>query len=173
VNWQFGSPRIYVGGQDLGRADHFGQDWTRVLYARPISRNWSGLFRAVAGGTFGGDVQPFSEFRLGGPLRLGALEIGELRGANVAFASAGVLRKFYDSPASFIKKAYGAVLYEGGDAFTGHLNIFHSGTAGVMAETPFGIMTAGFSFGEQGRHGFFFAIGRIFDIGVRNGSLLR
>jgi outer membrane protein assembly factor BamA len=173
ANWQFGSPNTFVGGVDQGRGDRFGQAWTRAIYARPFGNKWSGLFRALGGGTFGGTVQPFSEFRLGGPLRIGALETGELHGANIAFASAGVLRKVYDSPTAIVSKVYGMVLYEGGDTFDSHANIFHSGTAGLMSETGFGVLTAGFSYGERGRSGFFFAVGRIFDVGVRNSAQLR
>jgi NTE family protein len=173
LNWQFQSPNLYVGTTDMGRGDRFGQAWTRLIYAHPFADKWTGLFRAIGGGTFGGEVQPFSQFRLGGPLRIGAIEIGELRGANVAFASAAVLRKFYDSPTSMLSRVYGVVAYEGGDAFNSRLNWFHSGTAGVMAETSLGILTGGFSYGEGGRSGFFFAVGRIFDVGVRNSSQLR
>jgi NTE family protein len=173
MNWQFGSPNLYVNGVDQGRGDRFGQAWTRIIYARPFTEKWSGLFRAIGGGTFGGTVQPFSEFRLGGPLRIGALETGELRGANIAFASGAVLRKFYDSPASMLSKVYAVVAYEGGDAFDSKINWFHSGTAGLMGETSFGILSAGFSYGERGRSGFFFAVGRIFDVGVRNSGQLR
>ncbi len=172
-NWQFQSPNIYFQGQDLGRGDRFGQAWTRIVYAHPLGDKWSGILRATAGGTFAGKVQPFSQFRLGGPLNISALQFGEFRGANIGYASAGVLRKFHDSPASVLSKLYGVVLYEGGDAFDSKMNWFHSGTVGVVGETSLGIVSAGVSYGERGRAGFFFAVGRIFDVGIRNSDKLR
>lgn len=173
INWQFGSPRIFVADQDITTEGSFGQAWSQVVYARPFTRKWSGLLRALGGGTFSGEAQPFSEFRLGGPLRIGSLDTGELRGANVAFGSAGILREFYHSPTSFVGKLYGMLLYEVGDAFDSRPNFYHSGTAGVTAETSLGVLSTGFSYGERGRGGFFFSIGRIFDVGIRNGNQLR
>jgi NTE family protein len=172
LNWQFRSPTTTIEGMDVVNPDKFGQAWSEVIYAKEFG-DWSGFGRVLGGGTFGGEVEPFSEFRLGGPLRLGALEVGELRGAHLAFLSSGVLRKFYESPASIIGKVYGTLIYEAGDAFDRSPEPFHSGTVGLMAETGLGILFTGYSYGEQGRAGFFFSFGRIFDSGIRSGNSLR
>ncbi|MEP7367250.1 MAG: patatin-like phospholipase family protein [Acidobacteriota bacterium] len=170
LNWQFASPGLQYsdGVQDGGS---FGQTWAQMVYARKFSQKWSGIARVLGGGTFAGEVQPFSEFRLGGPLRLGALEVGERRGGNVAYGSAGVLRRLSQAPV--VGKLYGVVQYETGDAFNSKLSLYHGGTAGVMAETALGVMFAGFSYGERGRGGFFFSLGRIFDSGIQHANPLR
>lgn len=172
INWQFRSPTTTTLDAEALHTEKFGQAWSEVVYAKEFG-NWSGFGRVLGGGTFGGDVQPTSTFLLGGPLRVGALEVGELRGAHLAFVSGGVLRKFYESPASVLGSVYGAFIYEVGDAFDHRPEPFHSGTAGVMAETGLGLLFTGFSYGEQGRGGFFFSFGRIFDAGIRVGNSLR
>lgn len=171
--WQFHSPDTFVLGQVLPLSDPFGQAWANVVWATEFSQKWSGLFRTGGGGTFAGSPTPFAEFRLGGPLRLGSLEVGEKRGANYGFASMGGLRRFYESATSPVRKLYGAVLYETGDAFDSRLRLHHSGTVGIASETGFGVIFVGVGYGEQGRRGFFFSIGRTFDSGVRFGTLLR
>jgi NTE family protein len=169
-DWNFKTPDVFFMNQPDANTGSYGQAWSQFMYARPFADKWSTLVRVLAGGSFAGQVQPFSEFRLGGPLRLGALEVGELRGANLAFASAAVLRRFRNPPSSSfgIGRVYGSVGYEGGDAFDSKISIFNNGTAAVLAETVAGVVTVGYSYGEQGRHGFFFSLGRTFGIGVRN-----
>jgi hypothetical protein len=173
VNWQYDSPDTFAGGQNLGSTDPFGQAWSRILYAKPLTDKWTAVFRVLGGGTFAGPAAPFSDFRLGGPFRLGALETGELRGDYVAYASIAGLRKIHEAPASFIGNIYAMAMYETGDAFRSRMNLFHTGTAGVMAETNLGVLGAGYSYGEQGRHGFFFSLGRVFDVGGRGSNVLR
>jgi NTE family protein len=176
LDWQFRSPTVFLNDlapNPFDEHDAFGQARLQALYARQFRSGWSGLVRAVGGETFSGRVQPLSEFRLGGPLRLGALEVGELRGGRLAFGSVGILKSLHDSPTSIVSKLYGAVLYEAGDAFDSKPRWFHSGTAGVMAETSLGVLFLGLSYGESGRGGFFFALGRIFDSGVRDATQIR
>lgn len=173
LNWQFGSPNVYIGDLQLPDTGSFGQAWFDLTHVRRLNRRWSALMRLQGGHTFAGEVQPFSEFLLGGPLRLSSLETGELRGANVAFGSFGVLRRLYDSPASFIGRVYGMAQYETGDAFRSNIRLRHNGTAGIAAETAIGVIFGGVSYGDRGRGGFYFSIGRIFDNGARGAYLLR
>ena len=169
-NWQFRSPKLQYP-ERVEQDGSFGQSWAQIVYARKFGKQWSGMARLLGGGTFAGQVQPFSAFRLGGPLRLGALEVGELRGAHVAYGSFGVLRKLSEAPV--LGKLFGVVQYESGDAFNSRLSLYHGGTAGVMAETGLGVMFAGFSYGERGRGGFFFSLGRLFDSGIQHANPLR
>lgn len=174
-DWNFKTPDVYFLGEQVENPGSYGQAWAQFIHARPFSDKWSSLVRVLAGGSFAGQAQPFSEFRLGGPLRLGALETGELRGANLAFLSASVLRLLRNPPASSIGfgKIYALAGYEGGDAFDSRPSIFHSGTAAILAETVAGVVTVGYSYGEQGRRGFFFSLGRTFELGIRNPLELR
>lgn len=167
VDWQFRSAPVTFLGQTLLGRDGFGQAWTQVQHARRLKPGWSTLTRLYVGRTFGGEVAPFSEFRLGGPGRLGALEVGEKRGANVLFGSTGVLRQLGDVQSSLFGKFYVNVQYEVGDAFDKRVRLFHSGSAGLMAETAIGVVSAGYSYGESGRGGFYFSVGRFFDFGIR------
>lgn len=173
LDWIFQSPAVSFLGQQAARPDAYGQGWSQIVYARPLAPKWSMLVRTLGGGTFHGEAQPFSEFRLGGPLRLGSLEVGELRGSYVGYGSVSALRRLFSAQTSSFGKVYALLGYETGDAFDSKLNLRHNGTAGVMAETALGVLTVGFSYGESGRHGVFFSIGRIFDTGGRNSFQLR
>lgn len=172
LNWIFKSPTVYFLRQSMV-PDSYGQAWSQFIIARPFSAKWSGLFRILGGGTFAGEAQPFSEFRLGGPMRLSALEFGELRGAYSAYGSASLLRRIYASPTGIFTKVYLVGAYETGDAFSSRLSLFHDGAAGIMAETKLGVLSVGFSYGESGRKGFYFSLGRILDAGVRNSFQVR
>lgn len=173
LDWIFRSPTVYFLGQGGARPQPYGQAWSQFAFARPFTPKWSMLVRALGGGTFHAEAQPFSEFRLGGPMRLGALEVGELRGAYVAYGSASILRRIYQAQTASFGKIYAIGGYETGDAFDSRLKLYHSGTAGLMAETALGVVTVGFSYGESGRRGVFFSIGRIFDTSGRNSFQVR
>lgn len=173
LDWIFRSPTVSFLGQDLQQPGAYGQAWSQFVYAKPFTQKWSMLARTLAGGTFRGEAQPFSEFRLGGPLRLGSLEVGERRGAYVGYGSVSALRRLYSAQTATFGKVYALVGYETGDAFDSRINLHHNGTAGIMAETTLGVLTVGVSYGESGRRGVFFSIGRIFDTGGRNSFQLR
>lgn len=173
LDWIFRSPTVYFLGQGDANPKPYGQAWSQFVYAKPLVPKWSLLVRTIGGGTLRGEAQPFSEFRLGGPLRLGSLEVGELRGSYIGYGSVSALRRLYSAQTSSFGKVYALLGYETGDAFDSKLNLHHNGTAGVMAETALGVLTVGFSYGESGRHGVFFSIGRIFDTGGRNSFQLR
>ncbi|HEU0124355.1 MAG TPA: patatin-like phospholipase family protein [Bryobacteraceae bacterium] len=172
-NWNFKTPSVYFLGQNATDPGKYGQGFGQLVYARTFQPKWSGMLRLSGGSTFQGTVQPFSEFRLGGPMRLSALEVGESRGANFGYGSVLGLRLLRDSSSLALGRIYGMVGYETGDAFDSRLQLFHAGTGGLMAETAMGVLTVGFSYGERGRHSLFFSIGRTFDSGVRNPLQLR
>jgi len=163
INWQFGSPRIVLeNGEALPRPESFGQAWNRTTFAQELGNGWSGLLRTQSGATFAGAVQPLAQFRLGGPLRLSALETGERRGGYAAYGSASALKLLRESPTAFMSKLYGTVIYEFGDAFDSRPEFSHNGAIGILAQTKLGVLFAGSSYGEQGRHRFLFSVGRIF-----------
>jgi len=118
----------------------------------------------VSGGTsFNATAAPLQQYLLGGPLRLGALRVGELRGSNFFLGRAGVLWALADeNQLSFFGEFYLTAFYEVGDAFERHAEPFQDITFGLAGETLLGGVFVGGAVGEDGRAGFFFAVGRLF-----------
>jgi NTE family protein len=110
------------------------------------------------------DVPDPLRFTLGGPLRLSASSIDEYRGTDVYLARAGYLRRIAVLPAGFGQGVYATVAYEVGDAWSAqtHTTLRQDGVAGVVAATPFGVITVAGSVGDAGRRKVFFSLGRLF-----------
>ena len=110
------------------------------------------------------DVPDPLRFTLGGPLRLSASSIDEYRGTDVYLARAGYLRRIAALPAGFGQGVYATVAYEVGDAWSAqtHTTLRQDGVAGVVAATPFGVITVAGSVGDAGRRKVFFSLGRLF-----------
>lgn len=112
-------------------------------------RIWSRQRLLLAGsvGTSFGDNPGFNEFRLGGPLRLGSYNNDEIVGANYFLATAGLLHEWFRLPDVLGGNAYIGAWVEQGDAFDewGAIDYKATGSAGVMLETIFGPLFAGYS----------------------------
>ncbi len=113
---------------------------------------------------FHNDVPDPLRFTLGGPLRLSASSIDEYRGTDVYLARAGYLRRIAVLPTGFGQGVYATVAYEIGDAWSAqtHTTLRQDGLAGVVAATPFGVITVAGSVGDAGRRKIFFSLGRLF-----------
>jgi NTE family protein len=113
---------------------------------------------------FHSDVPDPLRFTLGGPLRLSASSIDEYRGTDVYLARVGYLRRIAVLPNGFGQGIYATVAYEVGDAWSAqtHTTLRQDGLAGIVAATPFGIITVAGSAGDAGRRKFFFSLGRLF-----------
>jgi len=113
---------------------------------------------------FHNDVPDPLRFTLGGPLRLSASSIDEYRGTDVYLARAGYLRRIAVLPTGFGQGVYATVAYEVGDAWSPqtHTTLRQDGLAGVVAATPFGVITVAGSVGDAGRRKIFFSLGRLF-----------
>jgi NTE family protein len=135
-----------------------------LQYAYPFGRGPYSLIASLAGGTTAGRDSAIAPFTLGGPLRLNALALDQLRGNNYYYGGFYALRKFGRQPLSFMGPNYVTVAYEAGSAFGDvHLrNTFHSGTIGYMSESPIGGLFFGASLGEGGERKLFFRLGRLF-----------
>jgi len=131
--------------------------------ARPVGDRFS-LFGSVEGGTsFDATASPHQQFQVGGPFRLGALRVGELRGSHYYLGRAGVLWALAPrAQASPLGKFYLTAFYEIGDALEGKSNPYQDINFGPTGETLLGGVFVGGAVGEEGRHGFFFAVGRLF-----------
>jgi len=141
----------------------FYQARLSIVGARHLSRRFSFLGSVEGGTSFSSTATPLEQFLIGGPLRLGAMGVGELRGSHYYLGRAGVLWALADENSlSFFGKFYLATFYEIGDAFESKSEPFHDVTFGLAGETILGGVFAGGAVGEDGRAGFFFAIGRLF-----------
>lgn len=122
------------------------------------------LARAEGGTMFNRNVaQPF-RFTLGGPLRLSASSIDELRGTDYFLVTPGYLRRIAKLPAPLGQSIYVGGTYEFGQMRRPDgANIFRQDVYfGIVAETPFGVITAAPAIGNDGQRKFIFTLGRLF-----------
>ena len=108
-------------------------------------------------------AQPFL-YTLGGPLRLSASAIDQLRGTDYFLTTPGYLRRIAHLPAPFGNSIYVGGSYEIGEMRSPTANpIFRQDIYfGVVAETPFGVITAAPSIGNDGERKFIFTLGKLF-----------
>jgi len=165
TRWVFSNPDL-VGEQIQPLPDGDNQFYQARLYllaARPLGGRFSLLVSAEGGTSFDARASYLQQFPIGGPLRLGALRAGELRGSHFYLGRAGVLWGLTDpNKASILGKFYLTAFYEIGDAFEKKTDPFQDVTFGLTGETLLGGVFVGGAVGEDGRGGFFFAIGRLF-----------
>ncbi len=165
ASWIFATPDE-VGDsaqRPIAFDDDFYQAMLYSMVARPLGGRFS-LFGSAEGGTsFNATASPQQQFQMGGPFRLGALRVGELRGSHYYLGRAGVLWALApEAQASPLGKFYLTAFYEIGDAFEGKSSPYQDITLGLTGETLLGGVFVGGAVGEEGRHGFFFAVGRLF-----------
>lgn len=113
------------------------------------------LNRAVA--------QPF-RYTLGGPLRLSAEAIDQLRGTDYFLVTPGYLHRVATLPAPL-----GQNIYVGGALELGQMRSPDGPTItredvyfGIVAETPLGVITIAPAIGSNGQHKLVFTVGRFF-----------
>ncbi len=123
------------------------------------------LFFTASGGSSFEAVAPLSrQFTLGGPLRLGAYGVNELRGSNYLFGSAGYLRRIGRLPQFAGGKVYMGASVEYGSAFERYDEADFAAclSAGLVMETVAGPVFFGGSWGEGSRRTAYFAVGHPF-----------
>ncbi|MBL8228712.1 MAG: patatin-like phospholipase family protein [Bryobacterales bacterium] len=131
-----------------------------IAWAKPINSRLS-VLTAFSGGAAParGGIQAL--FTLGGISRLTALSRNQLFGQRYYLAQGGLLREMRSSSFARIFAAgiyeAGAVHLRGFDAPT-----YHSGSAGLLAETYLGIVYVGAGVGDKGERKVFFRLGRLF-----------
>ncbi len=108
-------------------------------------------------------AQPF-RYTLGGPLHLGATAIDGLRGTDYFLVTPGYLHRLATLPAPLGQSIYVGATYEAGQMRApGQRNIFRNDVYfGIVAETPFGVITAAPAFGNDGQRKFVFTLGKLF-----------
>ena len=108
-------------------------------------------------------AQPFL-YTLGGPLRLSASAIDQLRGTDYFLVTPGYLRRIASLPAPFGQSIYVGATYEVGEMRSPTSEpIFRQDIYfGIVAETPFGVITAAPAIGNDGERKFIFTLGKLF-----------
>ena len=103
-------------------------------------------------------------FTLGGPLWLSASSIDEYRGTDDYLVRAGYLRQVASLPSGLGHGLYLSMAYEAGEMWSPQNPAFlrEDVVTGVVAATPFGVITFGGSVGDAGRRKVFFTLGRLF-----------
>jgi NTE family protein len=148
-----------------GATEGFPTMEAQMQYFQPISRPAS-LFLAAEGGTTFGtrDTGSVPQFFLGGPLRLSAYGTNELSGNQYYLLRAGYLHDLFTLPPFLGKKIYAIASYEVGKMYGFPLQTAFPNdvAAGVLAETAFGPLVIGGSYGDSGHRKWYFQLGRVF-----------
>jgi len=140
------------------------QLFSQIEVARTLRKKNTVLLNAEGGTMFDRNVaQPFL-YTLGGPLRLSASAIDQLRGTDYFLVTPGYLRRIAALPAPFGSSIYVGGSYEIGEMRSPTANpIFRQDIYfGVVAETPFGVITAAPAIGNDGERKFIFTLGKLF-----------
>jgi NTE family protein len=148
-----------------GAPEGFPTMQAQLQYFKPITRPAS-LFFAVEGGTTFGtrNTGPVPQFFLGGPLRLSAYGTNELYGNQYYLFRVGYLHDLFTLPPFLGKKIYAIGSYEAGKMYGYPLQTAFPNdvAAGVLAETAFGPLVIGGSYGDSGHRKLYFQLGRVF-----------
>jgi NTE family protein len=147
-----------------GAPEPFPRMQVETRYFQPVRQKSSVFLVASGGTTFGSEASQTLKFTLGGPLRLSALGLDEIRTNQYVYGAAGFLREIFSFPPLVGGKIYAAGWYELGKAYQvpDYTGLNNSASAGVAADTVLGPMFLGGSFGEGGRRKFYFLLGRLF-----------
>ncbi len=136
-----------------------------LQFFQPITTPASIFVTAQGGTTFSSrEVGPTPRFFLGGPLRLGAYGTNELYGNQYYLFRLGYLHDLFTLPPFLGKQIYAIGAYEfakmyGFQAQSGFPNDIN---LGVLAETAFGPLLIGGSYGDSGHRKLYFQLGRVF-----------
>jgi len=122
-------------------------------------------FRAQGDTYFRRNVADPFRFTLGGPMRLSASSIDEFRGTDDFFFRGGYLRKIATLPSGLGQGVYLTGAYEAGEIWSPERKAIlrQDVVGGIVASTPFGVITLAGSAGDAGRRKVFFMLGGFSD----------
>jgi hypothetical protein len=154
---------IFYGTEHPQVARNYPGAELRISHARPVAEKYSVVLGASGAATIN---EPGLSFRytLGGPGAVSALSPREMLGNKFYQGSAFLLRSIGGDSLSLFGRFYGTLGYEMGRAWIsgGTATPRHSGSLGLIGETPFGLVFFGGAFGDQGDKKLFFRLGRVF-----------
>ncbi|MGQ9924569.1 MAG: BamA/TamA family outer membrane protein, partial [Armatimonadota bacterium] len=150
--------------QTPGAPDPYLSAELRSSFYRPAGERGVLFLTASGGSSFGQGAPVSRQFTLGGPLRLGAYGVNELRGSEYLFGSAGYMRRVGRLPQFAGGKVYVGASVEYGAAFERLSDADFAAciSAGLVMETLAGPVFFGGSWGEGSRRTAYFAIGHPF-----------
>jgi NTE family protein len=122
------------------------------------------FFVLAGGGTsFDGNPLPTAEFQLGQPLRLGAVNVGEIRGPKYLLLTTGYLFGIGRLPDFMGGPIYAGGWIENGSAFDelSSASLETNTSIGLIADTLFGPVVLGASIGFGGDWRYYIGIGRV------------
>ncbi len=137
----------------------------QVQFFQPITTPASIFVTAQGGTTFSSrKVGPIPQFFLGGPLRLAAYGTNELFGNQYYLFRMGYLHDLFTLPPFFGKKIYAIGSYEFAKVygFSAQSGFPNDVNVGVLAETAFGPLVIGGSYGDSGHRKLYFQLGTVF-----------
>jgi NTE family protein len=121
------------------------------------------LFTYLGAGTSFDSTPPLNRFSLGGPLRLSAYRVDELRGAHYLYGAAGYLIRAARLPDLIGGNFYVGAWLEVGSAFDARRDAswVDCATGGVVLESILGPVFAGASISRDGHRRIYVAVGRL------------
>jgi NTE family protein len=137
---------------------------------RRISKPASVFFQAYGGTTFGHNNTGLPQFFLGGPWRLSAYGLNEIRTNQYFLGKIGYIRELFRLPPLIGNKAYLILDYElaksygvaQGSAFLPPSRLPTDAAAALVIDTLFGPLAIGGGYGDTGHQTWWFRLGRVF-----------
>ncbi len=136
---------------------------SRIAYAKKLGESYT-LLNTMSGGTTVNTGFGFPPFTLGGPTRLASLARYQLIGNHYYYNGLYLMRTMPKKRLTFLSSFRAMLGYELGNAFTSGdpPRPFNDGVAGLIRDTPIGVVFLGGSFGERGEKKVFITVGRFF-----------
>ena len=162
LRYNFDTPAIVdAEGADLLHPRDVPQGEARVSWFKRV-RPRQRLFLSAGAGTSFGEDPGFNQFRLGGPVRLGAFNNDQIRGNNYVLGVGGLLHEWFRLPDVIGGNAYVGAWLEQGSAFNAWDDAKYKAalSVGVVLETLLGPAFLGFSQSlTDGNNRFYLALG--------------
>jgi NTE family protein len=166
LQYYFDTAAAVVGGPGTAADSELpGRFWQSEVTASIFHRvrGEDRLFTYLGAGTSFNSTPPLNRFSLGGPLRLSAYRVDELRGAHYVFGAAGYLIRAARLPDLIGGNFYVGAWAEVGSAFDARQNMswVDCATGGVVLESILGPIFAGASLSRDGHRRLYVSVGRL------------
>ena len=135
-----------------------------------VSKPGSVFFQAYGGSTFGHNNTGLPQFFLGGPQRLTAYGVNELRTNQYFLGKFGYIHQVFSLPPLIGNKAYVIAEYEvaktyglpTGSQYFPESKLPNDGATALVFDTLIGPLAIGASYGDSGHHAWYFRLGNLF-----------